>query len=54
MLEQIFSFLDNIIWIVCCKFSLLLGEYLSSEVNVLKNGFRVSDITKKDLFEHIW
>ena len=49
--EKIFSFLDNCIWISCGNFSLLQREYLSSGINVVKNGIAISNITKKDLFE---
>ena len=33
------------------KFSLLRREYLSSAVNVLRNSTKISDITKRDMFQ---
>ena len=50
-LRKIFSFLDNLISIVCREFSLLQKKYFSSGVNVLTNGLKASDITKKDFFK---
>ena len=49
--EKIFSFSDNSIWIGCGKFSLLPGKYFSSGVNVLTNGLKISDITKKNFLQ---
>ena len=44
--ENIFGFWDKCIWIVCIHLFLLIREYLSSSVNVLKKGlnnFHVSN-----------
>ena len=46
--EKSCQFLDNCIWVGCRTFSLLPREYLSLRVNKLKNGLKISDITKKD------
>ena len=46
--ENICRFLDNCVWIASLKFPLLPRQYLSSRVNKLKNGLKISDITKKD------
>ena len=49
--EKIFSFLYNSISIHCSKFSLLQRKSFSWGVNVLKNGFKISDIIKKHFFQ---
>ena len=36
-IKKNYCFLDNYIWIACRKLSLLQGEYLSLEPNVLPN-----------------
>ena len=46
--RNIFSFLDNFIWIGCVKFSLLPREYLSSAVNVLTQSHKISGVTKRN------
>ena len=49
--EKIFCFLDNSIWVRCCKFYLLPAKYSWSGVNVLTNGLKISYVTKKVFFE---
>ena len=49
--KKIFTFLDNCISIGYRKFSVLQRKCFSSGVNVLKNGLKVSYITKKDFFQ---
>ena len=49
--KKIVSFLDDCIWIGSGTFSLLPEKYLSSDVNVLPNGLKISDITKKDFLQ---
>ena len=49
--EKAISVLDNFILIGCRDFSLLQRKYFSSRVNVLANGLKISDITKKDFFK---
>ena len=48
---NIFTFLDNSIWIGRRKFSLLQRKYISSAVNVLTNVLNIWDITKKIIFQ---
>ena len=48
---NIFTFLDNSIWIDRRKFSLLQRKYISSAVNVLTNVLNIWDITKKIIFQ---
>ena len=43
--------LDNCIWIVCLKFSILKREYLPSSVNVSINSPKILHITKRDFFQ---
>ena len=50
-IQNFFSLLDNCIWVVCCKFSLLRREYLSSVYKVLTNSPQISDITRRTIFE---
>lgn len=49
--EKAFSFLDNCVWIGRTKFFLQWLEYLSLTVNELKTIFKISDLTKRDLFQ---
>ena len=49
--EKLFSCWDNGIWIRCSKLSLLPEKYISSGVNVLANGIKISYITKKAFFQ---
>ena len=50
-LEKVFCFLDNCVWIGWGTFYLLRRKYLSSAVNVLTNSSKISDITKRDVFQ---
>ena len=50
-LRKTFSCLDNCIWIGCFKIFLLSREYLSSGVNLLRNGIKILDTTKTDIFK---
>ena len=50
-IENVFCLLDNCIWIGWGKFSLLSREYLPSAVNVSANSPKISDITKRDIFQ---
>ena len=50
MEKKHFSFLNNFITIGCRRFSLLLVKYFPSAVNMLTNGLKISDVTKKDFF----
>ena len=49
--KKAFTFFENFIWTGCCKFSLLPTEYWSSGDNVLANGLKIPDITKKNCFQ---
>ena len=52
--ENVFSVLDNCIWIGFFKFSPFSEkEYLSSRVNVLTNGLKILDTTKTNIFDLI-
>ena len=44
-------FLDNCIGIGCGRFSLLSGVYFSLVVNVLISSPKISDVTKRDIFQ---
>ena len=48
-----FCYWDKCIWIVCIPFSLLLREYLSSAVNVLRKGRKNIHVYKSDFFNSI-
>ena len=48
---KIYGFLDNCIWFGLPKSSLILGEYLSSAVNVLTKISSISDLLKRDVFQ---
>ena len=43
-----FCFWDKCIWIVCINLSLLLREYVSLAVNVLRKGLKNFDESKSD------
>ena len=43
-----FCFWDNLIWIVCIQLSLLIREYLSSAVNLLRKGVKNFHVSKSD------
>ena len=51
--EKIFSFRDKCIWIVCIQLSLLIREYLSSAVNVLKKRLKNFHVSKSDFYNSI-
>ena len=44
--EKIFCFWDKCIWIVCFELSLVIREYLSLAVNVLKKVLKTFHVTK--------
>ena len=44
--EKIFCFWDKCIWIVCIQLSLLILEYLSSAVNVLRKRLKSFHVSK--------
>ena len=48
-----FYFWDKSIWILCIHLSLLLREYLSLAVNVLRKGLRNFHVSKSDFFNSI-
>ena len=51
--EKKFCFWDQSIWIVFINLSLLLREYLSSAVNVLRKGLKNFDESKRDFSNSI-
>ena len=50
--EKVICFRDNGVQSCCRKFFILLQEYFSSEVNVLKSSLEISDHTKAQFFPH--
>ena len=48
-----FCFLDKCIWIVCIQLSLLLREYLSQAVNVLRKDLKNFHVSKSDFCNSI-
>ena len=46
-----FFFLDNFISIGCGKFSVVWRKYLSSAISLITNSPKISDITKRDIFQ---
>ena len=48
-----FCFWDNCIWIVCIHLSLLLREYVSLAVNVLRKGLKNFHDSKSDFYNSI-
>ena len=48
-----FCFWDKSIWIVCIHLSLLLREYLSLAVNVLRKGLKNFNECKSDFYNSI-
>ena len=46
--EKMFSFWEKCIWIVCIPFSLLIREYLSSAVHVLRKRLKNFNVSKCD------
>ena len=51
--EKMFCFLDKCMWIACFHLSLLIREYLSSAVNVLRKGVRNFHLSKSDFYNSI-
>ena len=51
--EKMFCFWDKCIWIVCIQLSLLIREYLSSAVNVLRKGLKNFHVSKSDFCNSI-
>ena len=48
-----FCFWDKCIGLVCIHLSLLIREYLSSAVNVLRKGVKNSHVPKSDFYNSI-
>ena len=48
-----FCFWDKCIWIVCIQLSLLLREYLSQAVTVLRKGLKNFHVSKSDFCNSI-
>ena len=51
--EKIFSFWDKCISIVCIQLSLVIREYLSSAVNVLRKRLNNFHVSKSDFWNSI-
>ena len=51
--EKIFGFWDKCIWIVCILLFLLIGEYVSLAVNVLRNALKNFHVSKSDFCNSI-
>ena len=51
--EKMFFFLNKCIWIVCIHLSLLIREYLSSAVNVLRKFVKNFHVSKSDFYNSI-
>ena len=51
--EKKFCFWDKNIWIVCIHLSLLLREYLSLAVNVLRKVLKNFHVSKSDFYSSI-
>ena len=51
--EKVICFLDKCIWIVCILLSLLIREYLSSAVNVLRRGVKNFHVCMSDFWNSI-
>ena len=49
--EKIFCFWGNAVWSCCWKFCIFRREYFSSAANVLKNGPKLSILTKAGVFQ---
>ena len=48
-----FCFWDKSIWIVCIQLSLLLREYLSLAINVLRKGLKNFHVSESDFYNSI-
>ena len=51
--EKMFCFWDKCIWIVSIELSLLIREYLSSAVNVLRKSLKNFHVSKSDFWNSI-
>ena len=51
--EKVFGFWDKYIWIVSIHLFLLIREYLSSAVNVLRKGLKSFHVSKSDFCNSI-
>ena len=51
--KKMFCFWDKSIWIVCIHLSLLLREYLSLAVNVLRKGLKNFHVSMSDFCNSI-
>ena len=51
--EKIFCFWDKCVWIVCIQLSLLIREYLSYAVKVLKKRLKNVQVSKSDFCNSI-
>ena len=51
--EKKSCFWDKVIWIVCIQLSLLIREYLSSAVNVLRKRLKNFHVSKSDFCDSI-
>ena len=51
--EKIFAFWEKCIWIVSIHLSLLISEYLSLAVNVLRKGLKNFHVLKSDFCKSI-
>ena len=51
--KKMFGFWDKSIWIVCIHLSLLLREYLSLAVNVVRKGLKNFHVSKSDFCNSI-
>ena len=45
--EDVDGFGDTCDWTCCCIFCQLQQQYMSSAINVVKSGFKISDPTKR-------
>ena len=52
-LEKRFCFVDKCIWIVCIRLTLLIKEYLSQPVTVLRKGLKNFHVSKSDFCNSI-
>ena len=51
--EKIFAFWDKFVWIVYIHLSLLIREFLSSAVNVVRKGLKNFPVSKNDFCNSI-
>ena len=50
-LQNVFGIFDNCVTVTCGKFSLSWQEYLPSPVNMLTNSLKISNLTKREVFQ---